>query len=114
MKNNMSITQGSAEAMKVTAPSDDIESAEAAYEFATLIEKESAHRRTNFHVENYEVRPCTRVRGYTLKLPVLGWRLWYPTATAATTFARRVASSYRAECFVYDAAGQLDRQHVQN
>ncbi len=114
MKNNMSTPSGSKETNKTSHPGEDIEAAEAAYEFAALISKESAHRRTGKQVENYEVRPCARVRGYTLKLPVLGWKLWYPTATAAVKFARRVASSYRAACYIYDATGRLDPGHSQN
>ena len=96
--------------MEITPPSEDIEATEAASEFATLIKNEERRVRSESCVENYEVRPCARVRGYTLKLPVLGWKLWYPTVTDAVKFARRVATAHRAGCFIYDATGQLDMQ----
>ena len=56
--------------------------------------------------EHYEVRPCKAVRGFMLRLPGIGWRLWFPTAIEAMTFGRRLASFYAAACHVYDSAGE--------
>ncbi len=79
------------------------ESTLAADEFAMWIEKNRSqiHRR-----EHYQVRPCKSVRGFMLHLPGIGWKLWFPTVADAVSFARRVASIYAAECFVYDSTGQ--------
>ena len=56
--------------------------------------------------EHYEVRPCARVRGFMLRLPGIGWRLWFSTAADAVGFAGRVASIYDANCLVYDSVGK--------
>jgi hypothetical protein len=79
------------------------ESALAETEFATWVTKNAA---TIEAPEHYEVRPCKRVRGFMLRLPGIGWKLWFPTVADAVSFAHRVASIYAAECFVYDGAGQ--------
>lgn len=78
---------------------------------STLAETEFAawmkvNRKRIAQPEHYEIRPCKRVRGFMLRLPGIGWKLWFPSAPDAMTFARRVASCYVAECFVYDLAGQ--------
>lgn len=56
--------------------------------------------------EHYEVRPCKSVRGFMLRLPGIGWKLWFPTVADAVSFARRVASIYAADCCIYDSTGQ--------
>ncbi len=79
------------------------ESALAETEFATWMKVNHAKLAKR---EHYEVRPCNRVRGFMLRLPGIGWSLWFPTAPDALSFARRVASIYAAECVVYDTGGQ--------
>jgi hypothetical protein len=79
----------------------------AAQEFASLVGRNGNTRRVIARGQNYEVHPCKRVRGYILRLPVIGWTIWHPTAAAALTFAERLADIYPAECCVYDAEGSL-------
>lgn len=83
-----------------TTPS---ESALAETEFATWMKLNSVKVEKP---EHYEVRPCKKVRGFMLRLPGIGWRLWFPTLADAVSFAQRVATIYAAECHVYDSAGQ--------
>ena len=75
----------------------------AAEEFAEWIKQNRARVQKR---EHYEVRPCNRVRGFMLRLPGIGWRLWFPTAAEAVSFAGRVASTYKANCHVYDVSGK--------
>ena len=82
------------------------ESTLAEIEFATWMDLNRAKIET---LEHYEVRPCKRVRGFMLRLPGIGWRLWFPTVVDAVAFARRVASIYAAECFVFDSTGHKIR-----
>ncbi|MGB8169549.1 MAG: hypothetical protein WCF18_18760 [Chthoniobacteraceae bacterium] len=82
---------------------DPSESALAADEFATWIRANSRKLKVR---ENYEIRPCVRVRGFMLRLPGIGWKLWFPTVAEALSFTQRVASIHQAECLVFDAAGQ--------
>jgi hypothetical protein len=84
------------------------ESSLAVAEFASLVKGRASHSRKSISGENYEVHPCKRVRGYVLRLPVLGWTLWYPTVPAALAFAEKLARIHLAECCVYDAKGSLD------
>jgi hypothetical protein len=78
------------------------ESALAADEFATWIKK---NRATVKKLAHYEVRPCEQVRGFILRLPGIGWKLWFSTVAEAVDFAGRVALIYAAECLVYDSSG---------
>ena len=84
-------------------PTERSESALATEEFAAWIKQNRAKVKKR---EHYEVRPCRRVRGFMLRMPGIGWRLWFSTAADAVTFAGRVASIYAASCFVYDSSGQ--------
>jgi hypothetical protein len=79
------------------------ESALATEEFAAWVKEHGAKIKTR---EHYEVRPCKGVRGFMLRLPGIGWKLWFSTAAGAVEFARRVASIYAANCRVYDSAGR--------
>ena len=79
------------------------ESALAETEFATWMK---VNRAKVVEPRHYEVRPCKVVRGFMLRLPGIGWKLWFPTVADAVTFVRRVATCYAAECFVYDSTGQ--------
>ena len=82
------------------------EEALAAQEFASLV-RQPSRRGAVERGENYEVHPCKRVRGYILRLPIIGWTIWHPTADAALNYAGRLAGIYPAECCVYDADGGL-------
>ncbi len=87
---------------------DDLSEASlAAEEFASLVRRQNHPRRTVARGQTYEVHPCKRVRGFVLRLPVIGWTLWHPTAAAALTYAEQLAGIYPAECCVYDAEGSL-------
>ncbi len=87
--------------------SETIDATEAAQEFASRIKEAAARRNVTRRKDRYEVRPCLGVRGYTLKLPVIGWRLWFPSPQSAVKFAWRVAAAHQAECSIYDAAGRI-------
>lgn len=76
----------------------------AAHEFAHWVQRHSAALTEG---EPYEVHPCRQVRGFMLRLPGVGWRMWYPTVADAVDFVRRLAQVHAADCFVYDSAGQL-------
>lgn len=94
------------------APTDDLclepsEAALAAEEFASLIRHDGTRCLAMGRKETYDVRPCKNVRGYVLRLPIIGWTIWHPTAAAALDYAERLASIYPAECRVYDAKGSL-------
>lgn len=78
------------------------EAALAADEFSTWITKNKAALPKRVH---YEVRPCKQVRGFILRLPVIDWKFWFPTAAEAEVFAGRVASVYAADCLFYDSSG---------
>ncbi len=80
------------------------ESALAADEFALWIKKYGSALRKQ---EDFEVRPCKGVRGFILRLPGIGWRLWFQTRAEAVNFAGRVASVYTAKCLVFDELGKL-------
>lgn len=79
----------------------------AAQEFESLVKSHAKPQPKIPRGQNYEVHPCKRVRGYILRLPVIGWTLWHPTAAAALTYAERLAGIYPAECRIYDAEGSL-------
>ena len=83
---------------------DPSESALAADEFGDWIKR---HGPILGKQEDYEVRPCKDVRGLILRLPGIGWRLWFQTRTDAVTFANRVASVDAANCLVCDEIGGL-------
>lgn len=83
------------------------EEALATQEFASLVKRGGITCRAMGRGESYEVHPCKRVRGYVLRLPVIGWTIWHPTAAAAMDYAARLAGIYPAECRVYDAEGGL-------
>lgn len=83
------------------------EASQAAHEFAALI-RANAQRFTHAAGgDTYEIRPCARVRGYILRVPVTRWRFWYPTAAAALGFARELTGLFRADCRVFDETGQV-------
>ena len=86
---------------------EPIDFTEAAQEFGMRIKEASARRSIACGGGRYEVRPCRDVRGFTLKLPVIGWQLWFPDSQSATRFAGRVASIHRAGCSIYDSSGRL-------
>ncbi|MEA3208066.1 MAG: hypothetical protein QOE70_1123 [Chthoniobacter sp.] len=81
----------------------------AAQEFATRIKQETSLKSlSDLDVGgHYQVRPCLRVRGYMLRLPVIGWTLWFPTAAEAFGFAEKLEAIYRADCCLYDSAGRM-------
>lgn len=79
------------------------ESALAAEEFADWIKQHGSRIQQR---EHYEVRPCKLVRGFMLRMPGIGWKLWFATAADAVRFAGRVAAIYSASCLVYDSSGQ--------
>jgi|GEM_PF-2882454 len=56
-------------------------------------------------VEPYEIRPCTKVRGFMLRLPAVGWKFWFSSAAGALSFVHRMAPVYSADCLVYDSNG---------
>lgn len=66
--------------MNTTTPS---ESALAETEFAAWMKINAAKVKTP---EHYEVRPCKKVRGFMLRLPGIGWKLWFPTVPDAVRF----------------------------
>jgi hypothetical protein len=98
-------TNGSEISTAATGAGELSESALAVQEFASLIAKERHRIESSNRGTSYEVHPCKRVRGYMLRLPVIGWTLWYPTAHAAMTFAGQLSEIHAAECCVYDAEG---------
>ncbi len=76
---------------RAACESETIDATEAATEYATRA-KEALERRGKRRVRGlFDVQPCVRVRGYTLKLPATGWRLWFPNSQAALNFADRVS-----------------------
>lgn len=89
---------------KTTMETELSESALAAAEFATWVRRNPSQLKIR---ELYEIRPCKRVRGYMLRLPGIGWKLWFPSVLDAVSFSHRAAKVYAAECLVYDAAGQV-------
>lgn len=108
MNQNKSGIQDGREIVAAMGPDHEIsESSLAVQEFAALVRKGAPRQRASIRRENYEVHPCKRVRGYVLRLPVIGWTLWYPTAAAALSFAEKLAGIYLAECCLYDAEGSL-------
>jgi len=84
------------------------ESSQAIAEFAACVRLNSGQLAARPR-ESYEIHPCQRVRGFILRIPVTKWRLWYPSATAAVAFAEKLAKFYKADCRVYDSAGQAIR-----
>lgn len=91
--------------MKIKPTTTEIElseSALAADEFACWVRANSRKLKER---EHYEIRPCARVRGCMLRLPGIGWKLWFPTVAEAISFTSRVASIHAAECLVFDAQG---------
>jgi len=92
---------------KVAGASVTADAIEAAAEFASTIKAAIAGRGTARRFDRYEVRPCSGVRGFTLMLPLIGWRLWFPDPQSAQKFAERVAAIYRAECSIYNSARRL-------
>lgn len=75
----------------VACTSETIDATEAALEYASRA-KEALERRGKRRVRGlFDVQPCARVRGYTLKLPATGWRLWFPNSHSALKFADRVS-----------------------
>lgn len=80
------------------------ESALAAAEFGAWVQSNPSQLKIR---ERYEIRPCKRVRGYMLRLPGIGWKLWFPSVLDAVSFTQRAAKVHAAECLIYDAAGQL-------
>lgn len=90
-------------------PSDHVpsEANQAAEEFANLLRTDAKKLVERNLGQAYEIRPCRRVRGYVLRVPITRWTFWYPTAAAALRFARELTSLYRAECHVYDEHGRV-------
>ncbi len=88
--------------MKTNHTIEQSESALAVDEFAAWID----HHKPLQNRDHYEVRPCKLVRGFMLRLPGIGWKLWFPTSVAAVIFARRAALIYLADCLVYDSTGR--------
>jgi hypothetical protein len=82
------------------------EEALTADEFAAWIEHNRAKWKSRPR-EAYQVRPCKRVRGFMLHLPVMRWRIWYRTTAAAVSFAKTLVPIYEADCQIYDSSGQL-------
>ena len=108
MKQNKSgIEDSVGRVAKLEPEREESESFLAVQEFTSLVRRGALRRRTLNRGQNYEVHPCKRVRGYVLRLPVIGWTLWYPTAAAALSFAEKLAGIHLAECCVYDAEGGL-------
>jgi hypothetical protein len=104
MKMNTPINAGAG--APASADSEPSEETLAAREFALKLKGRLAAPSLGGTRESYEVRPCLRVRGYKLRLPVLGWTLWYPTAADALRFAEKLGAVYQAETRVYNSAGQ--------
>lgn len=105
MKSEYEPTVGSEAATEGGFPTEE---SQAAREFAALIKSDAVRLRRANESDRYEIRPCARVRGYVLRLPVTRWTFWYPTAAAALNFARRLTCVYQAECFVFDGDGRLE------
>ena len=92
---------------KVAGASATPDATEAVAELAARIKAAMARRGTARRYDRYEVRPCSGVRGVTLMLPLMGWRLWFPDPQSALKFAEWVAAIYRAERSIYNSAGGL-------
>jgi hypothetical protein len=106
-QNNSGAVKGVKVGQENPGESELSEAAQAAQEFADRIREEASRRQASTRGANYEVHPCKRVRGYVLRLPVIGWALWYPTTAAAMHFVEKLAAIHRAECCVYDAEGSV-------
>ena len=81
---------------KVAGARETIDATEAANEFASRIRVAAPGWGIARRISRYEVRPCSKVRGFTLKLPVIGWRLWFPDSQSAVRFADRVVAISRS------------------
>lgn len=92
MQSTMKTENENKATVKVAGLGETIDTTEAANEFAFKVKAAAPRWKIVRRNYAYEVRPCAKVRGFTLKLPVIGWRLWFPDAQSAVTFADRVGA----------------------